>query len=167
MGLDNIPKQYACKKRGTAIMAPRMNGDGEQLIDPETGEPMMAIDCQETQKAGGCPWLTELNKQDELIKAGRVYGMFGTDCWYRGKYGNYLLEETTNGDTMGDGFSFYGDNEDGTEKSPQDCRDLADFIDNICDTADEQDMELYQHLRYAEWYLRWAADECDGLVCWY
>ena len=167
MGLDNIPKQYACKKKGTAVMVQRLDREGNVIIDPETNEPLMSIDCAETQKAGGCPWLTELEKQDDSIKGGRVYGMFGTDCWYRGKYGNYLLETVTTEDIMGDGFSFYGDNEDGTEKSPQDCRDLANFIDTVCDATDEMDGEIYHNLRYAEWYLRWAADECDGLVCWY
>ena len=38
MGLDNYPRSYPCKTRGTAIM-----------VDDK-------IDCEETIKAHGCPW---------------------------------------------------------------------------------------------------------------
>jgi hypothetical protein len=151
MGLDNIPKQYPCKKQGTAV-----------LVEDER------IDCQSTQAAGGCPWLNA-NPPTE----GRVYGVMGTDCWYRGKYGNYLLEEVTDADPMGDNGSFYGDNEDETEKSPESCERLAEIIAEAIKTYEPSDLaetdkrETYEGLKYAEWYLRWAARECDGLICWY
>lgn len=163
MGLDNIPKQYACKKKGTAVMVPRLNRDGDPLIDPDTNEPIMSIDCKATQEAGGCPWLAAYNASN--LEGGPTLGMFGTDCWYRGKYGNYLLEQLAVMDPMGEGESFYGDNEDGTEKSPESCLMLADIIDEAL--ADQFVPDIAADARYASWYLRWAADECDGLICWY
>ena len=143
MGLDNIPKEYPCRSKGTAV-----------LVDDR-------IDCQATQAAGGCPWLNAGPPEE-----GRVLGMFGTDCWYRGKYGNYLLgEEMTMVDEDMTHLTFYGDNEDGTEKSADSCLVLADFIkDHITEVSDE---ENHNALVYAQWYLRWVAAECGGLVCWY
>lgn len=152
MGLDNIPKNYPCKALGTAVL------DSDERID-----------CKATQSCGGCPWKNANPPED-----GRVLGMFGTDCWYRGKYGNYLLEETTAASSMGDDLSFYGDNEDGTEKSPASCVAVADLIATVLvdytaeEIAEDQEKkETVDGLRYAEWYLRWAAEKCDGLVCWY
>lgn len=141
MGLDNYPSQYPCKKQGTVVLS----DDG-------------LIDCQATQACGGCPW-KNADKPDD----GRVLGMFGTDCWYRGKYGNALLSEMGLDD---DDLNFYGDNEDGTEKSPESCVALADVIGEAL-VSDRFTKEVEQGLRYAEWYLRWAAEECDGLECWY
>lgn len=94
-------------------------------------------------------------------------GIFGTDCWYRGKYGNALLEEVTSSDPMGDNLSFYGDNEDGTEKSPESCVELADFIDGLLSAMGDDTEEYKSDLKYASWYLRWSAEACGGLVCWY
>ena len=154
MGLDNIPKQYPCKTQGTAVM-----------VDDQ-------IDCKATQSCGGCPYVNELNKQDKEALGNPVYGMFGTDCWYRGKYGNFLLDAIGYGDS--DDFSFYGDNEDGTEKSPESCLTLAQVIDEAFDECQEDDgvyrmggEDISPDLRYASWYLKWAAEFTDGLVCWY
>ena len=67
-------------------------------------------------------------------------------------------------------FSFYGDNEDGTEKSPASCLSVAQFID---DTLSEGGVirgdgeDISSDLRYASWYLKWAAEYADGLTCWY
>lgn len=175
MGLDNIPREYPCRKQGTAVLVNYHDKDGNPIIDPDTGEPEKRIDCKQTQNAGGCPWLNELNKQDESIRGGRVYGMFGTDCWYRGKHGNYLIAQITDEDPMGDGYSFYGDEEDGTIKTVNDCIGTADFIGVILDDArdggtgltDTDGDDLVPQLRYAEWYLRWAAEHCGGLFAWY
>jgi hypothetical protein len=151
VGLDNIPKEYPCRSKGTAV-----------LVEDDR------IDCKATQAAGGCPWLNAGPPEE-----GRVLGMFGTDCWYRGKYGNYLLAEVTDADPMGDEESFYGDNEDGTEKSPGSCERLAEIIAKAIKTYEPADLaeadkrETYEGLKYAEWYLRWVAAECGGLVCWY
>lgn len=152
MGLDNFPNKYPCKTQGTAVL------DEDERID-----------CQATQACGGCPW-----KNANPPAEGQVLGMFGTDCWYRGKYGNYLLSEVTEADKMGDELSFYGDNEDGTEKSPASCVAVADLIATVLigyaseEIAEDEDKRrTVVGLRYAEWYLRWAAEQCDGLACWY
>ena len=133
---------------------------------------MTQIDCQATQACGGCPYVTELNKQDKEALGNPVYGMFGTDCWYRGKYGNYLLEAIGYGDS--DDLSFYGDSEDGTEKSKASCLTLANCIDASIDECQEEGGvyrmngdDITPDLRYASWYLKWASEFADGLVCWY
>lgn len=163
MGLDNIPRNYPCQTQGTAIQVQRKNRDGE-LLTNEDGTPSMATSCEATQECGGCPYKNAYDKSG--LAGGAVYGMLGTDCWYRGKYGNYLLS------AVGvDEFSFYGDNEDGSEKSAESCEQLADIIGEVLTDngghifADGED--ITGQLRYAEWYLRWAAKECDGLVAWY
>lgn len=150
MGLDNIPKEYPCKKAGSAV-----------LMDDK-------IDCNATQACGGCPW-KNANPPD-----GAVYGMFGTDCWYRGKWGNYLLERATVGDPMGDNLDFYGDNDDGSEKSPESCLATASVCRQAWESytpeeiaADTEVAEIVYGLKYAEWYLRWAAETTNGLVCWF
>jgi hypothetical protein len=61
--------------------------------------------------------------------------------------------------------TFYGDMEDGTEKTPKSCVATADAIADAIGSVN--DPEGVQDLKYAEWYLRWAAKECDGLICWY
>lgn len=156
MGLDNIPKNYPCKTQGTVVLVPKTFDDGTTVDQ---------IDCKATQEAGGCPWLN-----GNPPTKGRVYGILGTECWYRGKYGNALLEDAG----LGGGNDFYGDNDDSTEKSPESCIHLAEqiaqylthtFLPDIVPT--EEAAELKAELEYAEWYLRWAAEQADGLVCWY
>jgi hypothetical protein len=151
-------------------MEPRLDKDGVALTEND-GSPMMVIDCQATQAFGGCPYTRELDKQDKALLGNPVCGIFGTDCWYRGKYGNYLLEELGY-DT--DDLSFYGDNEDGTEKSKASCLSLANIIDASIDDCQEEGGvyrmngdDITPDLRYASWYLKWAAEFTDGLVCWY
>jgi len=165
MGLDNFPQKYPCKTRGTAVMSPRLNRDGEQIIDPETNEVMESVDCEETQACGGCPYKNAFAKSG--LDSGAVYGMFGTDCWYRGKYGNWLINEA--GISDDDDLSFYGNADEATYKTPQSCLTLADAIQDFLN--DEPDWtsgdSTAADLRYAEWYLRWAAEECDGLGAWY
>jgi len=164
MGLDNIPHNYPCKTRGTAVKVPRLNNENQPILE-EDGSVMTRIDCQATQACGGCPYTTELAKQDQSSIGNPTYGMFGTDCWYRGKWGNHLLE------VLGEEeFSFYGDNEDGTEKSPASCLSVAQFIDDALSEGgvirgDGEDIS--SDLRYASWYLKWAAEYADGLTCWY
>lgn len=154
MGLDNFPKNYPCKAQGTAVME-------TASALPHTER----INCNATQEAGGCPWLNA-NPPGE----GRVYGILGTDCWYRGQYGNAILHDAG----MGGGVDFYGDSDDSTEKSPESCIELADaiaqfithtFLPDVALT--EETASLKADLEYAEWYLRWAAEQADGLVCWY
>lgn len=164
MGLDNIPRQYPCKTQGTAVLVARKGRDGETILGDD-GTPSLAISCEETQACGGCPYKNAYDKSG--LAGGAVYGIFGTPCWYRGKYGNALLQEAGFYDDT-DSLNFYGDNEDGTEKSPESCVTLADVIGELLDDTDpELSDEARADLKYAEWYLRWVAEECDGLVCWY
>lgn len=142
MGLDNFPYSYPCKANGTAVL------DDDDRID-----------CKATQEAGGCPW----DNADPPLK-GRVLGIFGTDCWYRGKYGNYMLEKL--GIDLG-GLDFYGDEDDGCYKTPESCVDLADLISIRREALGDDPKELFDDAVYAEWYLRWAARDCNGLTCWY
>lgn len=167
MGLDNIPHVYACRKQGTVIESPRLDKDGNPLTE-EDGTVLMTIDCEATQQAGGCPWKNDYEKSG-LGEEGRVYGIFGTDCWYRGKYGNFLVEE------MGlynetEGLSFYGALGDNSHKSPHECNILADAMESWLKQGDplmlgEDDATKDAH--YAVWYLRWSALACEGLDCWY
>lgn len=168
MGLDNIPHSYPCKAQGTAVLEQRTNKEtGEGLLDDD-GQPWMTINCEATQEAGGCPYKNSYSKSG--LEGGAVYGMFGTDCWYRGKYGNFLLHDAGLYDET-EGLSFYGALGDSSHKSPHECVVLADAISNFLD--DEPDWKASQgdanasDLMYAEWYLRWAAEECGGLDCWY
>ena len=145
-------------------MVQRKNHEGV-LLTEEDGSPSMAVSCEDTQACGGCPYKNAFDKSG--LDGGAVYGMFGTDCWYRGKYGNYLLSVAGVDD---DEYNFYGDNEDATEKSADSCEQLADIIGEVLvDSgqimADGED--ITEQLKYAEWYLRWAAKECDGLAAWY
>lgn len=162
MGLDNIPNEYPCKKQGTAIMSPLMGKDGNPIIDDD-GTPITSVDCTKTQEAGGCPYMKSYDK--DKPKGVRTYGMFGSDCWYRGKYGNYLLEELGIYDET-EGYSFYGALGDHSYKSPHECLLLADAIAEALPDF-EGDDEHRDDLHYAEWYLRWAAENCGGLNAWY
>lgn len=166
MGLDNIPKVYACRKQGTAIESPRLDRDGNPVIDDD-GKPMMVIDCDATQENGGCPYKNDYEISG--LSGGAVYGMLGTDCWYRGKYGNYLLEELGIYDET-EGLSFYGALGDNSHKSPHECLVLADAIGQAIDAGEDLMVDgtpITTELLYAQWYLRWAATNCEGLDCWY
>lgn len=164
MGLDNYPHKYPCKTQGTAVMVQRTNRDGD-LLTEEDGSPSMAVSCEATQACGGCPYKNAFAKSG--LAGGAVYGMFGTDCWYRGKWGNHLLTEAGYYDDT-DSYNFYGDQEDGTYKSPESCLALAETINGLLDDDDpELSAETREGLQYAEWYLRWVAEECDGMDAWY
>jgi hypothetical protein len=178
MGLDNIPAEYPCSKAGTATLTPKLNRDGTPFLD-ENGRTVESIDCEQTQDNGGCPWLAA-----DPPSAGRVTGIFGAPCWYRGKHGNYLLE-----DVLGisydetEGISFFGSDEDGTRKSAEECFKLATYIeDAIVATTWVEDPSKIDYLEtgieaasiedkddcvYAAWWLRWVAEHGDGTICWY
>ena len=162
MGLDNIPNEYGCKAKGTAVLVPLTDSDGKAIID-EYGNPEVQIDCKATQEAGGCPWSKVFGERQ-----GRVYGMFGTDCWYRGKYGFALLN------AFGlEGEILYGD--ESQIVSAEDCHELADEMVSAFTTADgERKMEIMwegenvaQDWWYLADYLRWSAIVCNGLNAWY
>ena len=178
MGLDNIPHNYPCRTNGTAIMEARLDADGNAILDDD-GTPIMSINCQATQAAGGCQWLNA-----NPPEGGRVTGMFGTSCWYRGKYGNFLLEEVLSlGYDENEGISFYGSNFDGSYKSAGECLVLADAIKSAAEDitwvedpasvdyfgtgVEAAAIEYKDDVEYAEWWLRWAAEYADGSDCWY
>jgi len=161
MGLDNMPMVYPCVKENTAIMK-----DGR-------------IDCEETIKADQCPYKRE-KESDPLTKDMRsVYGMFGTDCWYRGKYGNNLLAKMKrhNNDFPYDEDGFYGDGEDGI--SEDECSDMSDVMINFTESwvhyvntnidyeTEEERKTLIDDWIYAAWWLKFVGNYGEGSGVWY
>ena len=177
MGLDNMPHVYPCKNQGTAVVNKK-----EVEYEGENGEMKVdvsyPIDCEATIEADGCPYMNA-----DPPKEGSVLGLFGTHCWYRGKYGNWVISaletDSRNIDSV-DGYdvgadNFYGTNEDGTHRPPDECRELADQMENnlnerggtlvfINDGAED---DRTADAKYAIWYLRWVAEHCDGMGAWY
>jgi hypothetical protein len=181
MGLDNIPRVLPCKKAGTAILTISQNPAKTDRVD-----------CDATQEADRCPYVTERRKA--IVNTG-VTGIMGTDCWYRGKYGNYLLEQLGLDTNT---WHFYGDLDDDGGLSEDYCRDLASRIreeldkmnriktykDNAPKTLaepfsgavgwpgayepqEEQKKEFEEDLEYAAWWLDFVADNADGSSVWY
>lgn len=155
MGLDNLPRIYPCR-------------------DAAVRDPEGRIDCDATQDAGGCPWK---NATDRPTVSAPV-GMLGTYCWYRGKYGEHLLRVLG----IDDEVTFYGDDEDGTQKSPEACRDTATAMRRALAGLDDTEIvarltahddagstpaEFRAQVEYAAWWLDWVADHADGSTCWY
>lgn len=168
MGLDNIPNTYACQTRGTAVMVTAADKDGNPILD-ENGLPEVALSCEKTQEAGGCPWKTVLGDRD-----GQVLGLFGTECWYRGKYGVWLLDEL--------GMSFhammlYGEGEEiGSGHISEDqLHRIADAIQEKFlneDGTRQTEIIVDGENRAADvWYLadwcRFTATYSDGAEAWY
>lgn len=167
MGLDNMPHAYPCKTQGTAIM------ETITLRDGTTDE---RIDCQETVAADGCPFT------NAKPPPGQVVGMLGTYCWYRGKHGNWLINalnsDATNSNNIdsyvwesnGDD-TFYGTDEDGLHRPPEACRDLADNMQALLNERGGRlvfgEDDCTDEAKFAIWYLRWTADECEGMDAWY
>lgn len=165
MGLDNIPKTYACKNRGTAVMVKVLDKNDEPVMN-SFGEPQVRIDCGATQEAGACPWKNTLGDRD-----GRVLGMFGVPCWYRGKYGSYLLEQLG---MEGYANDLFGEDEQGTI--------TEDTLNSIYEALKER-FTNDNGIRAKEimidgencaddvWYLadwcRFTAEYSDGAIAWY
>lgn len=177
MGLDNMPHEYPCTTGGTAIM---------EAVTLNDGSVSERIDCNATVEAGGCPY-TNANPPD-----GQVTGMLGTYCWYRGKHGNFLINAlysesktnindidsySTDGDT-----SFYGTDDEEMYRPPRDCISLADQMEaelarrggnlvfvNATQYTDGKPTvtDLTDEVKFAIWYLRWTAAECDGMDSWF
>ena len=160
MGLDNFPHEYPCTTQGTAIMETVIYRDGAEHE---------RIDCEETVASNGCPFT------NASPPPGQVTGMLGTYCWYRGKYGNWLVR-ALNGmdpeafDDTGDD-NFYGTDEAGEYRPPGACRSLADQMESALDerggTLVLRDEDVTDEAKFAIWYLRWVADECNGMGAWY
>lgn len=171
MGLDNIPYVYPCISEGF-----QQEGDD--------------IDCNANMDNGKCPW------HREMANAGlSIYGMMGTPCWYRGKAGNYMLNELkahgydTPKDDWGENLTFYGDwnpnyveeSDDSTEEmlSPEGCLRLANWMAEhaevyakiaTIDAVDEEegyDMKrIIEEYRYAINWLKFVAPY-GGSKVWY
>lgn len=166
MGLDNIPHQYPCKAQGIATLT----DDG-------------IIDCDKTQDNGNCPWKNEYEKAVLLKEARPTYGMLGTGCWYRGKYGNFLLR-LLDGDPdsyANTTYSFYGEGiDENTEGMSIDyCLDMAKYMEDhteeFAHKAREYAMkedggdgkDLINDWLYATWWVKFAAEHCEGSSVWY
>jgi hypothetical protein len=166
MGLDNMPRRYPCERLGTAVKVSLHDKDGKEILDDATGLPMKQINCEQTIANKVCPYTLAFEKSG--LTGGSVTGMFGTHCWYRGKYGNYLLEALEIDDNE---HNFYGDNEEGTYKSSDSCRALADLMEEQMNKMGLpimlQNEDVTTEVKYAIWYLRWVADECGGMDAWY
>ena len=161
MGLDNMPMVYPCE--GIAIK----NSDG-------------ITDCVATQKCGNCGWKNEFESDPLTKNLIPVTGMFGADCWYRGKYGNYLLnvfsdsEDTYDNDT---GYSFYGNGHVNGDEGidSDDCISMSEFMkDNaelfaykVGTKYPEQSKELINDWIYASWWLNFVGEKCKGSAIWY
>jgi hypothetical protein len=169
MGLDNIPSKYPCETRGTAVKVVRQYDDGTNAE---------LIDCEATMEAWQCPWQEALSKANLPEEAKPTYGMLGCPCWYRGKWGNFVIS------AIGAGYeephqSFYGDMDDGCYKTPESCIETAEAIENAVANIETgfipmpenntgyTETELLADAKYASWWLRWAAEEASGSACWY
>lgn len=159
MGLDNIPNNYPCKTNGTAVMVKMIDQrTGEPYID-ENGETVDQINCDSTMECGGCPWKVRLGD-----RAGSVLGIFGTHCWYRGKYGVSLLSMLDM-----DAEALYG-NSDHKVTVPV-LRELIAEMDERLDYTEPvigpNGSDLRDDYRYLRDWMEFVADECDGAEAWY
>lgn len=167
MGLDNIPNVYPCKKRGGVVL----DKDGR-------------IDCEKTMNAGNCPWKQEYESNVMVSKSKPAYGMLGTNCWYRGKYGNALLNLFEHGDfdAYGDTqYHFYGEGfATGKEgMSVEYCLEMSKWMKDNTEKFAEQAIayaesnndsnpqDLISDWIYASWWLDFVAKYADGSNIWY
>lgn len=168
-GLDCMPHTYPCVKAGTEVRTPIDNGEGGIR---------MAIDCEATMAAAGCPW------EPAAVGHGHpVTGMFGTPCWFRGKVGTWMLDALAKkgwDDAPGgvEGFYGYDDHGDDDEPnlSPEHCVELSAWMtdhmeayvstlaSDLSQAERVEDLEIY---RYAAWWLGWVAQAGDGADAWY
>lgn len=156
MGLDNIPVKYPCV--------------GNEIRDEEG-----RIDCAENQKNGRCTWKNEYESSPLLKDAGPTYGMLGTDCWYRGKWGNVLLDLLAQ--SVDHDYSFYGKGlENGDEGiSPEECFEMSNFMKEyieefayIANNEYPDNSERYiQDYIYASWWLDFTGKFGEGSGVWY
>jgi hypothetical protein len=151
MGLDNIPVQYACIKLGTAIK-----------------DEYDRIDCKKTQEVGCCPWKNQLESSGIQQKV--VLGMFGTDCWYRGKYAQTLIDSYETAP-----YSFYGENtidDNGEENyglTAEQCMELSIFMQEEIDDAEDNGERLENHEDwvYIAWWLKFCSENTSGIISWF
>jgi hypothetical protein len=122
-------------------------------------------------------------QSDPLLKdVSPVYGMFGTDCWYRGKYGNSMLADMKKYNSDFDNempSDFYGNTEEGIDADT--CIEMSDVmfqymeawsfvVNKMVKTGElpEQNKESYiKDWIYAAWWLKFVGNTSDGSVVWY
>jgi len=167
MGLDNFPDEYPCKARGVAVFIPDLDKDGNETFHAD-GSTKLRFSCQKTMEAGVCP----LHNHPTRPAEGAVYGMLGTDCWYRGKYGTFLLELLD----LDDNFLYGGE---GNLIHEEELVSMADEIDEaLLERLDEYGRFEYGHpdgtiedkapdIKYLSWWLRFMAEEGTSVVAWY
>jgi hypothetical protein len=154
MGLDNIPGVYACVKQEVAI----------KTIDG-------LVDCEKTILAGKCPYVNEKQANPKVRDIQPVSGWLGTECWYRGKYGNYLLDLFKSNDSDVD-YSFYG----AKENDGMDSVESIEFSQWMKDNTEKfayivsqetESIELVKQWIFAAWWLEFVALNCEGFETWY
>lgn len=167
IGLDNIPASYPCVLEGSALTK-----DSRPYRESETDE-SMKIDCIQTQAANGCPWARDAPKQ------GQAVGMFGTDCWYRGKVGMWMINQLTEAGYSPPEASFYGDDESEPNLRPEDCAILhkwmvqhgeawAELARVNAGRGDWGEFEDSLHLyTYATWWIGWVGRKAGGANAWW
>lgn len=162
MGLDNIPKEYPC-------------------IDVAVKDQDGRIDCIETQACGKCTWQNEYQSNPMVKDSVPTTGIMGTDCWYRGKYGNGLLSMLDGVDDMWHesslGISFYGSGfANGDEGIDSDeCFHMADLMKNNTEKFAYNAKQLHpddyeDYIKdwiYATWWLEFVGGFCNGSAVWY
>ena len=167
MGLDNIPREYPCRNQGVAVLT-------------EDGK----IDCNATIESGKCPH-NNMKNSNPLIKDSIIpLGMIGTNCWYRGKYGAYLLEQMKNyiEDFSYDENTLYGNElDDGNNGlAASECLNIsnemiayseawAHYVKTNSEVAGDLDKEkdLINDWSYLAWWLKFIGEECNGSISWY
>ncbi|HEY6415275.1 MAG TPA: hypothetical protein VIX41_03525 [Acidimicrobiales bacterium] len=158
MGLDNIPHRYPCAVVGTAIRT--LDDDGGQRID-----------CNATMAADCCPWQTASRDAGSP-----TYGMLGVPCWFRGKSGNWMLEELTAiGHTPpGDFYGTKDQEEPGPHLDPEFCTTLSKWMADHAEVYaslhrgdDDGGKDAVDGYRYAAWWLGFVARSAEGSDTWY
>jgi hypothetical protein len=162
MGLDNIPKKYPC------VDVAVKDNDGR-------------IDCIETQACGKCTWKNEYESNPMVKDSVPTLGIMGTDCWYRGKYGNRLISMLDGVNDMWHesslGISFYGKGfANGDEGiSSDECFHIANVMKDNTEKFAFQAKQLHpddyeEYIKdwmYATWWLDFVGEFCEGSAVWY
>jgi hypothetical protein len=161
MGLDNIPREYPC-----ALKAARDEHN--------------RIDCVETQEQGNCPWKNKKESDPMVNHISRTVGIFGTDCWYRGKYGNFLLDILHDKVDQFENYEydFYGEGDDGLDTDY--CFDMAKWMRDNTEkfafnakkyTGENQSNENVKDYindwTYAIWWLEFVGETSNGSAVWW
>ena len=159
MGLDNLPITAACV------------AEHGELFAGQAG-------CAEAADAGLCPWKLEFGDRE-----GAVLGIFGSPCWYRGRFGNWALEAVTAETGEKPPVTWYGTGKNPDDPGeltldPDECTTLAawmearvePYVKARLDDAQRNDYDgngAFDEWKYAADWLRWTAANCGGSSAWY